>query len=123
MADDQKKDADEAEKADDPLMGPKSDDEAPRDDVAKVDDDVPPPADADEDEDDADLTDAASPEAIAKRVAALGGEDELERIAEEEEQKLRERRARAKKKRGKKGLEAAASKRLARIGAKADTKT
>src|SRR4051812_31272562 len=71
-----------------------------------------------EGEGEGDALDAASPEAIAKRVAALGGDDEIEKIAQEEEQKLAERRARAKKKRGKKGLEAAASKRLARIGDK-----
>jgi hypothetical protein len=62
--------------------------------------------------------DAATPEAIAKRVAALGEEDEIERIARQEEAKLAERRKRQRK--GKKGsLEAAASKRLAKIGAKA----
>jgi hypothetical protein len=37
--------------------------------------------------------DAMSPEAIAKRVAALGGDDELERLAREEE--LKEERARS----------------------------
>lgn len=65
---------------------------------------------------DEDATDAASPEAIAKRVAALGGDDELERIAQDEEAKLAARRERMRKGRGKKGLETAASKRLARIG-------
>ena len=65
--------------------------------------------------------DAASPEAIAKRVAALGEEDEAERMARIEEQKLAERR---RKTGGKKrsGLEAAASKKLAKIGAKAPPK-
>jgi hypothetical protein len=59
--------------------------------------------------------DQMSPEAIAKRVAALGDEDQLEKIAREEEIKLAERRAKTKG--GKKrGLEAAASKRLAQIG-------
>lgn len=64
--------------------------------------------------------DAASPEAIAKRVAALGEEDEAERIARAEEAKLAERRRAAgggKKKKG--GLEAAASKKLAKIGTRA----
>lgn len=55
-------------------------------------------------------------EEIARRVAALStDEDELARVAEEEERKLRERRAKLKKK-GKKGpLDEAASKRLAKI--------
>jgi len=53
------------------------------------------------------------PEAIAARVDSLGEESDLERIAREEEKKLGERR---KGKKGKKGLEAAASKRLAKIG-------
>jgi hypothetical protein len=67
--------------------------------------------------------DAMSPEAIAKRVAALGGDDEVERLAREEEVKLAERRARAGGGKGKKGgLEAAASKRLQKIGAKAPPK-
>ena len=60
---------------------------------------------------------------IAKRADALGGDDELERIAREEEEKLAARRA---KQRGggkkKRGLEAAASKRLAKIGEKARPK-
>jgi hypothetical protein len=66
--------------------------------------------------------DDASPEAIARRVAALGEEDETEKIARSEEEKLAARRA--KMKRGKKGggLEAAASKRLARIAEKAQPK-
>jgi len=57
-------------------------------------------------------------EDIAKRVAALDEGDELEKIAREEEAKLAARR---KKQRGgkKKTLEASASKRLAKIGAKA----
>jgi len=65
--------------------------------------------------------DGATPEAIARRVAVLGEEDELEKLARIEEQKLAERRA--KMKRGKKGgLEAAASKRLAKIAEKAQPK-
>ncbi len=67
--------------------------------------------------------DAMSPEAIAKRVAALGGDDELERIARDEELKLAERKAKAGGGKAKKGgLEAAASKRLQKIGGKAAPK-
>jgi hypothetical protein len=54
------------------------------------------------------------PEAIAARIEALGEEDEADRIARQEEQKLLERKKG--KKGGKKGLESAASKRLAKIG-------
>jgi hypothetical protein len=53
------------------------------------------------------------PDAIMARVGALGEETDIERLAREEESKLLERK---KAKRGKKGLEAAASKRLAKIG-------
>jgi hypothetical protein len=63
--------------------------------------------------------DDMSPEAIAKRVEALGGDDELEKIARDEELKLAERRAKTKGGKKKGGLEAAASKRLAKIGGKA----
>jgi hypothetical protein len=52
------------------------------------------------------------PEAIAARIDKLGEETETDRIAREEEQKLLVR----KKDRKKTGLEAAASKRLAKIG-------
>ncbi len=52
------------------------------------------------------------PEAIAARVGRIGEETELDRVANEEEKKLLER----KKTQKKKGLEAAASKRLAKIG-------
>jgi len=55
------------------------------------------------------------PEAIAARVDAIGEETDLDRLAREEEKKLLERR-KQQKKQGKKGLESAASKRLARIG-------
>ncbi|WP_394849884.1 hypothetical protein LZC95_20805 [Pendulispora brunnea] len=75
------------------------------------------------DEDDEDEEDqAATQEAIARRVAALGEEDAIERIARAEEEKLAERRRlqrEAKKGKKKTGLEAAASKRLAKIGTKA----
>jgi hypothetical protein len=53
------------------------------------------------------------PGAIAERVASMGEESDLDRIAREEEQKLS---LRNKGKKGKKGLEAAASKRLSKIG-------
>jgi hypothetical protein len=71
--------------------------------------------------------DAMSPEAIAKRVAALGGDDEAEQLARDEEIKLAERRAKAGggqagKGKGKSGLEAAASKRLQKIGGKVPPK-
>ncbi|MGO9713176.1 MAG: hypothetical protein ACLQBL_30230 [Polyangiaceae bacterium] len=67
--------------------------------------------------------DAMSPEAIAKRVAALGGDDEVEKLAREEEIKLAERRAKAGGGKVKKsGLEAAASKRLQKIGGKVPPK-
>jgi predicted negative regulator of RcsB-dependent stress response len=69
-------------------------------------------------EDGADLA-AANPAEIARRVAALGADDQLEAIAREEERKLAERRA-AKKKGKKTGLEAAASKKLAKIGKRAE---
>lgn len=61
--------------------------------------------------------DTASPEAIARRVAALGGDDQAEALAMEEERKLAERKA-SKRKAGPKrtGLEVAASKKLAQIG-------
>jgi hypothetical protein len=61
--------------------------------------------------------DAFRPEEIAKRIERLGGETEEQRLAREEELKLQARRAEKKKtgKKAKKGLEAAASKRLARI--------
>jgi hypothetical protein len=53
------------------------------------------------------------PEAIAARIDTLGEETEVDRIAREEEKKLALRK---KQTTGKKGLEAAASKRLANIG-------
>ncbi|MBV9948839.1 MAG: hypothetical protein JOZ69_18470, partial [Myxococcales bacterium] len=54
------------------------------------------------------------PEAIAARVDQLGDETDLERVAREEERKLLERRRQGGK--GKRALDAAASKRLAKIG-------
>ncbi len=64
--------------------------------------------------------DSASPEAIARRVAALGEEDQGEVQAREEERKLAERKASLKKKGKKGGLELAASKKLATIGTRAE---
>ncbi len=57
--------------------------------------------------------DRFNPGAIAARVDTIGDEDELDRIARQEEKKLQERRKGTK---GKKGLDAAASRRLAKIG-------
>lgn len=64
--------------------------------------------------------DAATPEAIARRVAALGEDDELDRIARLEEEKLAERRQAQKKGKKKSGLEVAASKKLQKIGKRAE---
>lgn len=66
--------------------------------------------------------DGASPEAIARRVAALGEEDQGEQLAREEERKLAERRAVGKKKTKKSGLEVSASKKLSKIGTRAEPK-
>ena len=77
----------------------------------------------DDEEDDAAAVDAADPAAIARRVAALGEEDAIERLAREEERKLAERRAAGKKKKGRKGgLDVAASKKLSKIGTRAEPK-
>jgi hypothetical protein len=80
------------------------------DDDTKSDDQRPnePEAPAPEGEDD-----KFGPDAIAARVASMGEETDLDRIAREEEKKLLERKKQTK---GKRGLEAAASKRLAKIG-------
>ncbi len=66
--------------------------------------------------DEEEVEDGATPEAVARRVAALGDEDEVEKIARLEEEKLAVRR---KKNKTKGGLESAASRRLAKIGTKA----
>jgi hypothetical protein len=73
-------------------------------------------------EDDEEDEDVANPAAIARRVAALGAEDETEALAREEERKLAERRAAKKKGKKKTGLEAAASKKLSKIGTRAEPK-
>jgi hypothetical protein len=92
------------------------------DDEQKHDETKPeeaPAADAPEKQAEAPAKDEAKakagfrPEDIAARVASMGEETELDRIAREEEGKLLERK---KGKKGKKGLDAAASKRLAKIG-------
>jgi predicted negative regulator of RcsB-dependent stress response len=69
---------------------------------------------------DGDDEDAANPAAIARRVAALGADDATEELAREEERKLAERRAAKKKGKKKTGLEAAATKKLAKIGTRAE---
>jgi hypothetical protein len=75
----------------------------------------------DQDQDEVAGEEGATPEAIARRVAKFGEEDELETLAREEEEKLAARRAKMRK--GKKGgLEAAASRRLAKIADKATPK-
>ncbi len=101
----------EAAKADPLPIEPKDE---PKDDSVAADT-------AADDEDSGEPEDPNSPQALAKRVAALGEEDEADVLARREEEKLAARRAKMKK--GKKGgLDAAASKRLAKIGAKAPPK-
>lgn len=68
--------------------------------------------------DKADKADNLGVDALARRVAALGEDDELERRAREEEEKLAERRAAAKKGKKKGSLEDAQSKKLGEIGTK-----
>jgi hypothetical protein len=98
---------------------PKNDESSPRPEDAPPAPEGEPVAAAEEPEE---AIDAASPAAILKRVSALGEEDEAERIARAEEAKLEARRAGSKKPKKKSGLEAAASKRLAKIGTKAPQK-
>lgn len=81
---------------------------------AETEEKSPSAAEAEEEDD------RARPDVIAKRVAALGEEDQLERIARQEEEKLAERRRKGKKKKG--GLEVAASKKLEKIGKRAEPK-
>jgi hypothetical protein len=106
-----------------PELPPEDDWEAPSDSPASAAE--PAPASeapgAPEAEEDATKEDAAPaeadkfrPEAIAARVDAIGEETDLDRVAREEERKLLDRKRQ--KKKGKKGLESAASKRLAKIG-------
>lgn len=78
---------------------------------------------AEEDGEDEEDEDAANVAALARRVAALGADDASEALAREEERKLAERRASKKKGSKKKGgLEAAASKKLSKIGTRAEPK-
>lgn len=98
-------------------------DEKTSEDEAKDDANAPAEGEAkDAETDEEEAPDSASPEAIARRVAKLGEEDQIEVLAREEERKLAERRAG--KKKGKKGggLEQAASKKLAKIGTRAEPK-
>lgn len=67
-----------------------------------------------------DDADSASPEAIARRVAKLGDDDLNEAQAREEERKLAARRAATKKSKKGAGLEVAASKKLSKIGTRAE---
>jgi hypothetical protein len=83
--------------------------------------DVEAKAKANPDEEEEARADSANPEAIARRVAALGEEDQIEKLARDEERKLAERRA-GKKKGKKGGLEVAASKKLSKIGTRAEPK-
>jgi hypothetical protein len=87
-------------------------------DEKRPEDEKPPEKTADKPAE-TEADDAATPEAIARRVAALGEEDQLEVLAREEEKKLAERRA-ARKGKKKTGLETAASKKLAKIGTRAE---
>lgn len=80
------------------------------------------PAESEDDDESEEDEDAANPAAIARRVAALGADDETEALAREEERKLAERRASKKKGKKKTGLEAAASKKLNKIGTRAEPK-
>jgi hypothetical protein len=89
------------------LPDPENDDEKPQPDAAAPADGSVAAAPGDDA-----AVDKFQPDAIAARVDSLGHEVEsdIERVAREEEKKLQDR------KKGKKGLQAAASKRLARIG-------
>jgi hypothetical protein len=79
-------------------------------------------SEGEEDDEDDGPEDLASPEAIARRVAVLEEDDEAERLARDEEAKLAARQKAQRSGRKKGGLEAAASKRLAKIGAKSPVK-
>ncbi len=100
----------------------KAEDEA----ASKATDEAASAADDAGDEEEApassEVEDAARPDVVARRVAALGDEeDPLEAKAREEERKLAERKAAARKGKKKKGgLETAASKKLAKIGERAE---
>ena len=93
-------------------------DESARAGAAAEGDDVAAAQAEQEDEEE----DAANPAVIARRVAALGADDATEALAREEERKLAERRAAKKKGKKKAGLEVAASKKLAKIGTRAEPK-
>lgn len=101
--------------------GPVSDEPKETEGGLTADPSQPPPAPEADEAEESPVSEGGKPaltqDALARRVAALGGEDETERLAALEEEKLRERRARMKGKKGGGGLEEAASRRLARIGA------
>lgn len=121
---------DEADKADEKKAEKEGDKLAPQ--GSSHEEASPPEAQADDDdegEDDGEQDDGeqddekaaapevdASPDAIAKRIAALADEDAVEAFARAEEAKLAARR---KKGQGKRGLQKAASKRLKKIASKA----
>ncbi len=98
-----------------------SDEKRPENDpdaaVAGVDDSVNPEAATADERDEHDERAELRQDMLLKRVAGIGGDEtEADRIARDEEAKLAERRQEAKK--AKKGLQAAASKQLERIGEK-----
>jgi hypothetical protein len=74
----------------------------------------PSPTEADDRPTEQAEEDRFRPDAIAARIERIGEETDLDRMAREEEQKLLYRKKQERK--GKRGLEAAASKRLAAIG-------
>lgn len=109
-----------------------SDENRPKDDVTEDQDGAAKPADSEvktassppaEAQPEADM---ASPEAVARRLEALGGDEEEDPAARAEERKLAERRAAQakgkKKKKKKAGLEVAASKKLTKIAEHAEPK-
>jgi hypothetical protein len=86
----------------------------PDDDQPKPNPPASKPAPAEGSEVPAEAEDRFRPDAIAARIDQIGEETDADKVAREEEQKLIERKKQLKK--SKRGLEAAASKRLAKIG-------
>lgn len=114
-------DSEAAKASADRLAAEKTDDVAKADVAEKAGSESESESDSEEEDEEED-EDAANPAAIARRVAALGAEDATEALAREEERKLAERRAAKKKGKKKGGLEAAASKKLNKIGTRAEPK-